>query len=116
MGSLRVTVVGVGAIGASVARALASGGVPGAVLSGVVVRRPETATANGFTPLSIDDALAASDLIVECAGVDAVAEFGPRVVAAGRDFLVTSVGALVDTELRTRLFENGPGRTFVTTG
>src|SRR5690606_33090115 len=27
-----------------------------------------------------------------------------------------SVGALVDAELRTRLFEHGPGRAFVTTG
>src|SRR5690606_24859099 len=45
-----------------------------------------------------------------------VAEIGPRVVGTGKDFFVTSVGALVDTDLRTRLFENGPGRTFVTSG
>lgn len=115
MTSLRVAVVGAGAIGATVARGLAQGEVPGADLGGVIVRRPEGATAQGFTPVTLQGALATCDLVAECAGVDAVADYGPAVIAAGRDFLVTSVGALADAELRARLL-GGPGRLFVTTG
>lgn len=111
---LRVSVVGAGAIGSRVAAAIASGAVPGATLSGVVVRR--TGSATGYPTLPLEEALAASDLIVECASVPAVATIGPRVIDAGKDLLVTSVGALADAALRARLLEGGPGRTFVTTG
>ena len=110
-----MSIVGAGAIGAAVAGALASGAVPGARLDGVIVRRPESAAEHGLTAITLEDALASSDLVVECAGVPAVATVGPRVIDAGRDLLVTSVGALADAGLRTRLL-GGPGRMFVTTG
>lgn len=112
---MRVAVVGAGAIGSAVAREIDSGAISGASLDGVVVRRPETATALGFKALTIEDALAASNLIVECAGVNAVESIGPRVIEAGKDFLVASAGALANAALRTRLLA-GPGRLFVTTG
>lgn len=115
MTSLRVAVIGAGAIGGTVARELASGAVPGARLVGVVVRRRESATEQGLTPVTLAEALDECDLLVECAGVEVVAEFGPAVIGAGRDFLVTSVGALVDGELRERLLA-GPGRLFLTSG
>lgn len=115
MSSVRVAVIGVGAIGGAVASGLAGGAVPRASLGGVVVRRKESATHRGFTPITIEEALASCDLVVECAGVEAVAEYGPAVIAAGRDFLVTSVGALIDVVLRERLLA-GPGRLFVTSG
>lgn len=112
---MRVSVVGAGAIGSAVARALASGAISGASLVGVVVRRTESATDQGLSPVTFDEALAVSDLVVECAGVAAVAELAPTAIERGRDFLVTSVGALVDEGLRARLLA-GPGRMFVTTG
>ncbi|MBX3093886.1 MAG: DUF108 domain-containing protein [Cryobacterium sp.] len=111
---LRVAVVGAGAIGSSVAEGLASGAVPAAILSGVIVRRPESAAEH--PTLTLEQALVTSDLIVECASVAAVATIGPRVIDAGKDLLVTSVGALADAALRRRLLDDGPGRTFVTTG
>lgn len=107
--------IGAGAIGATVARAIASGSVAGASLAGVIVRRPEAAARHGLPMITIEKALRSSDLVAECAGVEAVAGLGPAVVDAGRDLLVTSVGALIDPGLRATLL-TGPGRLFVSTG
>jgi aspartate dehydrogenase len=43
------------------------------------------------------------ELAVECAGHAAVAEFGEECLTSGADFLVTSVGALTDTLVLQRL-------------
>jgi aspartate dehydrogenase len=43
--------------------------------------------------------IAGADLVVEAAGHEAVREYGPRAVEAGKDILVMSVGALVDDVL-----------------
>lgn len=122
---LRVAVLGHGAIGARVAAALASGEVPGAALTGVIVRRGArgsrggsgaSSRAHAHRELDLEGALDASDLIVECAGGDAVREHGPAVVAAGRTLLVVSVGALADAGLRRELLERGPGACLLSTG
>lgn len=42
-------------------------------------------------------------VVAECAGHVAVAEYGPLVLAAGADLIVASVGALADAELAERL-------------
>ncbi|MGC2939408.1 MULTISPECIES: aspartate dehydrogenase domain-containing protein [unclassified Brevibacterium] len=55
------------------------------------------------------------DVIVECAGVPAAAQFGPAVIASGRPLVLTSVGALADPETRSSLLA-GPGRLHVTNG
>ncbi|WMY78723.1 aspartate dehydrogenase domain-containing protein [Citricoccus sp. I39-566] len=62
-----------------------------------------------------DEALAATDLVVECAGVEPAGEYGPGVVAAGIDLVLTSVGALADPGTARRLLA-GPGRLWVTNG
>lgn len=51
------------------------------------------------------DALLATqpDVVVECAGHAALREFGPRVLEAGKDLLVASVGALADAETEAAL-------------
>ena len=49
------------------------------------------------------------DLIVECAGQGAVADYGEEILAAGCDFMVIAVGALADDALRTRLTEAAQG-------
>lgn len=108
--TLTVALIGSGAIGSRIVELLDAGTVPGARLAGVV---PHGKAGAGF---SFDDALEVADVVVECAGVAAVAEFGPRTVAAGTDLLVTSIGALCDQSLRTKLLDDGPGRTFLTTG
>lgn len=112
--SLRVAVWGYGAIGKTVARALESGEVPGASLSAIVARKGSTASADGYAELALPEAVASSDLIVECAGVRAVREHGPGVVGAGTDLLVASVGAL-DEPVRSALLA-GPGVLHLTSG
>ncbi|UVJ40896.1 aspartate dehydrogenase domain-containing protein [Arthrobacter sp. CJ23] len=106
---LKVALIGAGAIGAKVAELLGTGAAPGAELSCVV---PHEAT-EGF---SLGEALKDADVVVECAGVPAVRQYGPAVVAAGKDFLVTSIGALCDASLRSTLLDGGSGRTFLTSG
>ena len=53
------------------------------------------------------DALLAArpDFLVEAAGHGAVAEIGPAALAAGIDLMISSVGALVDGDLHTRMKE-----------
>ena len=66
-----------------------------------------------------DDNLAelidAHDIVVECAGVPAAKEHGPAVIASGKDLVLTSVGALADSDARRALLA-GPGKVHVTSG
>lgn len=112
---LRVALVGLGAIGRRVAEGLRAGGVPGAVLVGAVVRTPGAAHEAGIAELDVDEAIAGSDLVVECAGVEAARDIGPRAVAAGRDLLLVSIGALADAATRERLL-GGPGTCRLSSG
>jgi len=112
---IRVGIVGAGAIGSVVADALASGRIACCELSGVLRRDGSPAIARQVE--TIQDLIAGSDLVLEAAGHDAVADHGPAVISAGRDLLVTSVGALVDDELRSRLVATcGPGRLLLSAG
>lgn len=113
---LRVAVLGCGAIGSTVAAALLDGRVDNAVLSGVVVRRPDAPEAAAFPIFSLEDAISCSDLIVECAGMKAVRTQGIQVVKAGVDLLISSVGALADAPFRHQITTGGPGRCFITAG
>ncbi len=49
------------------------------------------------------DTLLQTDLVVECAGHAAVADFGPALLGAGKDLVIVSVGALADPELQAKL-------------
>jgi len=97
----RVGIVGLGTIGRAVARALADG-LPGAGLAGASSRDQAAARAflealPGSPPLlTVDQLIARCDLVVESATRAALEDFAPRVLAAGRDLLVLSVGALLD--------------------
>ncbi|WP_394938213.1 aspartate dehydrogenase domain-containing protein [Psychromicrobium sp. YIM B11713] len=87
-------------------------------LLGAVSRHELSAqsVAEGVRRLEFEAALRDSDVIVEAAGVNAVGEYGSRIVAAGKDFLVTSIGAFADPRLRKTVLDAGPGRVFPTTG
>ncbi|MBB5750550.1 aspartate dehydrogenase domain-containing protein [Micrococcus sp. TA1] len=65
--------------------------------------------------LNWSDVLTRADLVVECAGVAPAGEYGPDVIAAGTDLVLTSVGALADSDIARRLLA-GPGRLWVTSG
>ena len=110
----RVSVIGAGAIGRPVIDALAAGALDGAELVGVVNNVPTSGLP--VPQLRLADALEASDVVVECAGQPVVARHGLEILAAGKDLLVTSVGALADPELAARLRAAGPGRMVLTSG
>lgn len=113
LGSVGVVVLGHGTIGAVVAEQLAAGAVPGAHLAALVTRSFVPAPPAPVVPL--DDALACGDVVVECAGQQALREHGPTVVAAGRTLVASSIGALAEPDLRHRL-QAGPGRLVLTPG
>lgn len=114
-GTLKVGLVGWGAIGRVVGTALAAGEVPGAALTCVVDNRP----LGGAAPaeqVPFDTAIERCDLVVEAAGQGVVREWGERILAAGTDLLVASTGALTDEDLAKRLLGTGPGRVYFTSG
>jgi aspartate dehydrogenase len=101
---MRLGLIGYGAIGGEVVRAAQQGGLgPGIQLAAVLVRRPRPEP----DPLLTHDpeSFFARDLavVVECAGHQAVRELGVRCLASGADLVLTSIGALVDDDLRRRL-------------
>lgn len=111
---MKVAILGCGAIGGVVARAVRDGEIPGAELVGVV--HAEAADPPGLPVLGIEAAIEQADLIVECAGQRALAELGPSIVAAGTDLLVVSIGALADDALLAKLRDTGPGRLHLCSG
>lgn len=99
-GALRVGLIGLGSIGAAIARYLVEGRATGVSICGALVRDVSRTRRAGTiaTYTSLDELLARSpDIVVEAAGRDAVRAFGPPVLAAGYDLLLTSVGALGDS-------------------
>ena len=87
-------------------------------ICGAVVRDPSKHGDPAY-PLYVaerlDEALAEADVVVECAGVAAAMAMGPRVIASGRDLILTSVGALAHEDARRDLL-GGPGKLVVTNG
>ena len=113
--SLRVGLLGHGAIGSAVAAGLELGRVENAGLAAVLDPwAPHPSLGVG----SLQELLDASDMVVEAAGHDALREHGCAVRAAGADLLVVSVGALADEELYQDLLaaKSTPGKLYITTG
>jgi aspartate dehydrogenase len=107
---LRVALIGFGAIGAELYRVLQAlpdlVDVRGALVSG--------ANAAPAPPLGADPGPArwhslaqllhsAPDIVVECAGHQAVDAYGEQVLRSGHDLLLVSVGALADVARHVRL-------------
>jgi len=111
----RIGIVGVGAIGQAILKAVADGTLPVKV-AGVTSRDEAKARdilgglgAGGDVPwLPLDDLVAQADLLIEAAGGDVVADLARRCFNAGKDLLVISIGALLDhPELLERARETG---------
>ncbi len=94
--------IGAGAIGSVVADELAAGRIPHANLAGVARRR-------GDGP-AVAELIAKSDVMVEAAGAQALAEHGASILGTGCDLVVVSSGALTDDRLFEALRTAGPGR------
>lgn len=109
----RIGVLGHGAIGSLVAAQIASGHVAGGVLEGVILRHWQDLPYEQFC---LDEALDRCDVIVECAGQPAVREHAVKILEAGIDLLVISMGVLADQKFAERLAHAGPGRLFFSSG
>lgn len=119
---LRVAVVGLGAIGATLARKLSEGAVPGIELVAVSAR--DTAKAerfaaslrDGVNVVPIAELPAVADLAIECAPAAVLEQIARPMIEAGKKVMVLSVGALLNhPDLAERARETG-GQIIVPTG
>ncbi|GFO97265.1 aspartate dehydrogenase [groundwater metagenome] len=107
---LKVGVIGCGAIGTEVCRAIDSGLVK-AQLAAVHDRSRENCerllAALGKKPAILPpyELISSADIIVECASAQAVSEFGANVLESGKDLMVLSAGAFRDSGLLEKLIE-----------
>jgi aspartate dehydrogenase len=117
----RVAVAGLGAIGASVVRAL-DRGIEGLVLTAVSAQNAEkhrtwldelTSTPD---VLPIEMLAEVADIVVECAPSKLVRSIVAPVVARGKTAIVLSVGALLDNEDLIDLAKRNGGQIVVPTG
>ena len=94
---MKLGLIGYGAIGKHIDAA----GLEDIELVSVLVRRPRNDARLTHDPERFF--AHRFDAVAECAGHDAVSAHGQRVLERGADLLVTSVGALTDTNLFDRL-------------
>ncbi len=102
---MKLGLIGHGAIAQHLLRALDDGAMPGVSVPAILVRKPRAA-AVGPREITNDPARFLRygfDAVLECAGHDAVREHAERILAAGADLLVTSVGVFVDDALFARV-------------
>jgi aspartate dehydrogenase len=102
--AIRIAIIGFGAIGRTLAEALRAHA--DVEIAGILVRRPPAEPAPRGTALvgTADELLRLEpDVVVECAGHQALREHGAAVLRSGTDLLVASVGALADAALEASL-------------
>lgn len=99
--TLKLGLIGYGAIGKHVEAALKAGSLENLELVAALVKRPRN---EGLLTHEPDRFFAHRfDAVAECAGHEAVRSHGHRVLEGGADLLVTSVGAFTDSTLFERL-------------
>ena len=119
---MRVGIAGLGAIGRSVARKIANGGIPKIELAGVTVRDGEKA--RGFLSeigcnapvLPLADLIAKSDLIIECAPAAVMVDIATPVLSAGKMLMALSAGQLLKHPELVALAREKGGQIIVPTG
>ena len=127
----RMSLIGFGAIGHTVARAVLTGRAGAVALSAVLVRE---ASRYGDDPLAaqlVADAAITftddpasflatpADLVVEAAGQEAVRAYGRTILDGGSDLLVVSIGAFTDDQLYAEMraaAEGSVGRLMLASG
>ena len=118
---LLVGVAGLGAIGRRVCQAL-DAGLPGVRLAAATARdrtRGEAFLKSLRSPVpfvDLDGLVAAADLVVEASTQAHLVELAPRVLAAGRDLVVLSCGALLGRSDWVALAEQHGARIHVPSG
>ena len=108
-GTIDIIVIGYGAIGRMVVGEIDKRASPARV-RGVLVRPDRAEETRHVLPAhiqvvtTIEDALRLDpEIVAECAGQGAVADYGEAVLAAGLDLMIIAIGALADRPLRDRL-------------
>jgi aspartate dehydrogenase len=105
---LKVGVIGCGAIGIEICRAIDRGFVK-AQLAAIYDRSRENcerllaSLVKKPAILPPDKMISSADIIVECASAQAVREFGVNILESGKDLMVLSAGAFRDSGLLERL-------------
>jgi aspartate dehydrogenase len=118
---LKVGIAGAGAIGQMIAAALDRGDVRAELVGLTDIDHAQAEKVAGkltrATPvLSLDELVSCSDLVVEAARQEALAEIVPKVLDAGKDLMVMSVGGLIGHEEWFRLAEERGRRIYVPSG
>ncbi len=103
----RLGMIGLGAIGGQVLAAIDQGALPNVSVPAILVRRPRPDSNRGPLVTHVPERFFAHgfDAVLEGAGHDSVLRYGERILDAGADLLLTSVGALADDGFRERLIE-----------
>lgn len=101
---LKIGVIGCGAIGAQICNAIDTGMINAelvAVYDRSIEHCERLLSSLKHIPeiTSPDELISRSDIIIECASQAAVREFGLLVLENGKDLMVLSVGALMDSRL-----------------
>lgn len=105
---LTVCVVGAGAIGREVARALRQGQVPGVTLTSVL-RSDSTAE-------QVVSAIEGCDVVVEASTVEAAETLIPQTTRSGKAIVLCSCGVLARYDSPDELLGAGPGRVLIPSG
>jgi len=118
--NLRVAIAGFGAIGRSLAAALAAG-LPGLTLAAIASRDPQNVRAvlkGAAEPaiVPIGELPQHADLVVECAPAAMLPQIAVPALEAGRSLVVLSCGALLEHEELVSLAKERGGRILVPTG
>lgn len=108
---MRIGLIGCGAIGSEIAKAIDKGLIPNAELKVALDKNPQAMHAlniqlkKKFKPVkTLLDLLKVNiDLVVEAASQQAVRDYSEKIIKSRRDLVVLSVGALLDEDLLQRL-------------
>lgn len=111
---MRVGVLGWGAIGSAVGRALLSGAVDGATLGAVASRHPIPEL--GVPVVAPGDLGRLCDVVVEAADHTAVRDHVPQLLRDGCGVLLVSTGALCDEAIVAALRDDRAGRLWLSSG
>lgn len=107
---LKVGIIGYGTIGEDVAQVILQGEAGLVQLKAILVRDetkyPDTGS-HEYIMTACEDVFYAQDLdvVVECAGHEAVMKYGEKTLEQGADLILVSVGALADEPLLLRMTE-----------
>ncbi|MCA1055218.1 aspartate dehydrogenase [Rossellomorea aquimaris] len=107
---LSVGLIGYGAIGKDVVSYLKENKVPGAKVEYILVRnldQYEEAVPDGFIVTDDEETFFSSglDVIIECAGHEAVYQYAVKSLSSGSHFITVSIGAFSDRELYESVIE-----------